>query len=104
MPRRDGLLHFGAGLDVVSTGRKRPRIRIESEGIVAAGQFLAGDLQGLRRLAGVIHVVRDQFVIGVVGKARFAQGFFLELSEGPGSVVLAAGTDQSFCQRGKDLP
>jgi len=41
---RECLLHFGIGLRVVSAGGERPSVGVQRKGIVAARQFLPGDL------------------------------------------------------------
>jgi hypothetical protein len=81
---------------LVSLGRERPGVGVQSESIVAAGKFLPGDLQGLGRLVRVVNIVGDQLMIRVVGNVRFAQRLCFESGEGLRRVIFAAGAVESF--------
>ena len=60
-------LHLGAGFLEFAVGRQRPGVAIEGENILAALDFAFRDCESLRGLMGVVNIVGDQFVVGIVG-------------------------------------
>jgi hypothetical protein len=87
-------LDFGLGLGIVAGCRQRPGMRVEGEDVMAARKFLLSEVQGLGGLFGIVGVVGDELVIGVVGERGLGERLLLENGEGRIGFAMASGAFQ----------
>ena len=83
----DLFVRFG----IIARARQCPRVGIECEDIVTAGDLAARNFDGLGRIFGVVDVIGDQFPVGVIGPFRLRAGQRFEFAETRLRFLLLAG-------------